>query len=98
MDIDDIGNLEDSPRLVFIDEECGNLIVVNDSGELTENISQKKADVLQQPINVYLVTNVAGESISSVSCGIFIVKQLGKYDFSCDFLPPNKYEKQEMFF
>ena len=25
IDIDDIGNLEDSPRLVFIDEECGNL-------------------------------------------------------------------------
>ena len=45
--LDDIGNLEDSPRLVFINEECGNLIVVNDGGELTENISQKKADVLQ---------------------------------------------------
>ena len=25
IDIDDIGNLEDSPRLVFIDEECGNV-------------------------------------------------------------------------
>ena len=42
IDIDDIGNLEDSPRLVFINEECGNLIVVNDGGELTENISQKR--------------------------------------------------------
>ena len=81
-----------------MDEECENLIVVNDGGELTENISQKKADVLQQPINVYLVTNVVGESISSVSCGIIIVKQLDKYDFSCDFLLRNKYEKQEMFF
>ena len=47
IDIDDIGNLEDSPRLVFINEECGNLIVVNDGGELTENTSQKKSDVLQ---------------------------------------------------
>ena len=47
IDIDDTGNLEDSPRLVLINEECGNLIVVNDGGELTENISQKKADVLQ---------------------------------------------------
>ena len=45
--IDEIGNLEDSPRLVFINEECGNLIVVTDGGELTENISQKKAHVLQ---------------------------------------------------
>ena len=42
IDIDEIGNLEDSPRLVFINEECGNLIVVNDGGELTENISQKR--------------------------------------------------------
>ena len=47
IDIDDIGNLEDSPRLVFIDKECGNPIAVNDGGELTENISQKRANVLQ---------------------------------------------------
>ena len=40
IDIGDIGNIEDSPRLVFIDEECGNLIVVH--------INQKKrSDVLQ---------------------------------------------------
>ena len=31
------------------------------------------------------VTNVVGESIFSVTSGIFIVKQLGKHDFSCDF-------------
>ena len=48
IDIDIIWNLEDSPRLVFIDEECGNLVVVNDGGELTRNINQKKkSDVLQ---------------------------------------------------
>ena len=48
IDTDDIGNLEDSPRFVFIDEECENLIVVNDGGELTRNINQKKKpDVLQ---------------------------------------------------
>ena len=59
IDIDDIGKLEDSPRLVFIDEECKNLIVVNDGGELTRNINQKKkSDVLQQPIDVYSVTNI----------------------------------------
>ena len=47
IDTDDIGNLEDSPRFVFIDEECENLIVVNDGGELAENISRKKKfDVL----------------------------------------------------
>ena len=48
IDTDDIGNLEESPRFVFIDEECENLIVVNDAGELTRNINQKKkSDVLQ---------------------------------------------------
>ena len=45
-DIDNIGNLEDSPRLQFMDEECGNLIVVNNSGELIRNITLK-SDVLQ---------------------------------------------------
>ena len=48
INIDDIGNLEDSARLVFIDEECGNLVAINDGGELTRNINQKKeSDVLQ---------------------------------------------------
>ena len=47
IDIDEIGNLEDSPRLVFTNEECWNLKVVNDGGELTENISQKRSDLLQ---------------------------------------------------
>ena len=34
IDIDDIVNIEDSPRLVFIDDECGNLIEVHDGREL----------------------------------------------------------------
>ena len=51
----------------FIDEECGNLIEVNDDGELTRKINQKKkSDVLQQPVDVYSVTNVVGESIYTV--------------------------------
>ena len=44
--IDDMGNLEDSPRLVFLDEECGNLLVLNDDRELTRNINQKKKTLL----------------------------------------------------
>ena len=32
-DIDNIENLDNSPRLVFIDDKCENLIVVDDSGE-----------------------------------------------------------------
>ena len=35
-DIDGIENLEGSPRFVFINEKCGNLKVVNDSGELAQ--------------------------------------------------------------
>ena len=35
--IDDIGNLEDLLRVVFIDEENGNLKVVIDGGDLTKN-------------------------------------------------------------
>ena len=39
IDIDDTGNLDDLRRLVFIDEQSENLIVVNDGGELTRNIN-----------------------------------------------------------
>ena len=72
IDIADIGTqswyLEILPRFVFLDEEIGNLVVVNDDGELTRDIDQKKkSDVLQQPIDVYSVTNVVGESIYSVT-------------------------------
>ena len=46
--IDGIENLENLPRFVFIDEECGNLKVFNDDEELTRNINhKKKLDVSQ---------------------------------------------------
>ena len=52
-DFDGIGNLEDLPRHVFIDEECWNVRIINDRGELPRNISQKpKSDVLQQLKNI----------------------------------------------
>ena len=38
IDIDDIGNLEDLLRIVFLHEEFGNLKVFVDDGELTRNI------------------------------------------------------------
>ena len=58
----DIDGTEDTPRFVFINEECGNLKVVNDGGELTRDINQKKKlDVSQNTVDVHLVTNV-GES------------------------------------
>ena len=42
IDIDNIGNLEDLLRKVFIHEECRNLKVFVDDGELTRNINKKK--------------------------------------------------------
>ena len=42
LNIDDIGNLKDSPRFVFIDEEFENLIVVNDGGKVTRNINETR--------------------------------------------------------
>ena len=40
IDIDDIRNLEDLLRIVIIHEECGNLEVFVDGGELTGNINK----------------------------------------------------------
>ena len=48
IDIDEIGNVEDLPKLMFINEECGNLQLVNDGGELTRNINQKKKSNVSQ--------------------------------------------------
>ena len=42
ININDIVNLEDSPRLMFIDEECGDLIVANDGGERLEIITKRR--------------------------------------------------------
>ena len=42
IDTDDIENLEDLLRMVFIHEECENLEVFVDGGELTGNINKKK--------------------------------------------------------
>ena len=40
IDIDDIGNLQDLLRIVFINEECGNLKVFVGVGEFTRNINK----------------------------------------------------------
>ena len=37
-----MGNLENSPKFVFIDEECEKLVEVNNVRELTRNKNQKK--------------------------------------------------------
>ena len=40
IDIDNIGNLEDLLRIVLIHEECGNLQVIVDGGDLTRNVNK----------------------------------------------------------
>ena len=48
IDMDDIENLEDLLRIVFIHEQCENLKVFIGGGELTRHINEKKkAGVLQ---------------------------------------------------
>ena len=50
-----------------------------------EILAKKNQMFYKYPIDVHSVTNVVGESISSVTSGIFIGNQLGKHGFSCDF-------------
>ena len=46
--IDGIGDLMDLPKLMFIDEECGNLKLVVDDGQFTRNNNRKrKSEALQ---------------------------------------------------
>ena len=48
IDMNDIVNLDDLSKLVFMDEECWNLKVINNGGNLTRNMNQKtKSDNLQ---------------------------------------------------
>ena len=51
----------DLPSLMFIDEECGNLSVVVDGGELTKNNNRKKSQKFYKPIYVKSVTNAIDE-------------------------------------
>ena len=81
---------------MFINEECGNLKVVNDGGELARDIKQKKkSDVSQKPVDVHSVTNV-GESISSITI-YNIVNQLGKRDFSYGSVVNNLKDRKRFF-
>ena len=78
--IDDIENLEDLLRVVFIDEECGNLKVVVES--LLETLIKRRSQTSFRPIDLHSVTNAVGEGISSTSKWN-IVNQLGKHNFPC---------------
>ena len=51
---------EDSPKLVFIDEECRDLIAVHIN-------QKKKSDVSQSLVGVHSAKNVVGKSIYLVA-------------------------------
>ena len=80
IDIDDIGNLEDLLRVVFIDEDCGNLKVVVES--LLEILAKRKSQTFYRHIDLHSVTNAIDEVISSISKWN-IVNQLCKHGFPC---------------
>ena len=67
IDIDDIGSLEDSRWLVFIDEECENLIVVVDVGELPRNVNQRQI----QDTKPLLLIRKTSHKITTVKPNIF---------------------------
>ena len=69
IDIDDIENLEDLLRVVFIDEECGNLKVVVES--LLETLTKRRSQTFYRPIDLHSVKNAVGKGISTISkCNI----------------------------
>ena len=55
-ELDGIGNLEDLPRLAFIDKEYGNLKVFVDGGDLTRNINQR-SHTFYKLVDVYSETD-----------------------------------------
>ena len=47
----------DLPKLMFIDEECGNLKVVFDGGQFTRNNNRKRKPEVYKPMDVHSVAN-----------------------------------------
>ena len=69
IDIDDIVNLEDLLRIVFIHEECENLVFV-DGGDIKKKIleilTNRRSQAFYKLIDVHSMTYVIGENISSI--------------------------------
>ena len=82
VDINEIGNLEDLLRAVFINEECGNLKVVIYGRCLLEILTRRRSETFYEPLDLQSVTNAVGEGIYSTGQWN-IVNELSKHDFSC---------------
>ena len=59
-ELDGIGNVVGLSRLMFINEECGNLQVVVDDGQLTRKMTERSLKVYKH-IDVKSVTNARDE-------------------------------------
>ena len=58
----------DLPKLMFIDEECGNLKVVVDGGKFTRNNNRNRKSEVLQAIDVHSMTNAIDKiEVSMVS-------------------------------
>ena len=64
IDIDDIGNLDDLLRIVFIHKECGKYSLTVES--LPEILTNRRSQAFYKLTDFYSMTNVIGQSISSI--------------------------------
>ena len=83
IDVDDSGNLEDLPRLVFVDEQCASIKAVVHSVELIISINKNEKQEVSQAYRCLLPDeNAIYKSFSSI--GMWnIVNHLGMHGFSC---------------
>ena len=63
INVDRSENLEDLPRLLFTDEECGILKIVAAGGKLARNINKRKKPRFYN-IDIHFVTNAVGNIVS----------------------------------
>ena len=80
IDIDGIRNFQDLSGRVFINEECENLKMLVDGGELTKNANKKKKSEALRAYICPLFDKFLGKSVFTISMWN-IVTQLGKHDF-----------------
>ena len=72
-ELDVTENLVDLPRLIFIDEECEDLKVVVDGGQLTRNNKRKRKSKVLPAYRCPL-------------CGKCYNRDRSKHDFSCGYI------------
>ena len=64
INVDGSENLEDLPKLLFTDEECGILKFVAAGGKLARNINKRKKPMFYKPVDIHFVTNAVANIVS----------------------------------